>query len=622
MNDVDSSERGRPAALILIAIWLSVFAIALGLRTANAPVALRDGIPVLSPNDDLYHAKRILHTVENYPSMLRFDPDRNVTGAFCPWPPLWDFSVATLLRLLGLRGIEALSLGAWFAPLLGSIFAATLGALLARRLGAVAGLVAGLGIAVSIPLVFVAQLSRFDHHVVEGPLMIAIAIATAVIVRDGEERVRLGLAGLLAASLCAALFVQTALILGAALAFAIILLLGARRAMFVEGAVAFGVTALAVEGYRLTLPDDYPFDPWFLGSLHALVLGAAAAALLLAATPLLMRRSPVWRALLAAIPPTVALLAIPAIRRGLSKGGGFLGGDRWLSTIAEFQPYFNDPPTRWLDSLVLAPFFVVVPLAVSAWRRRETGRLAIALFAIAYAILAVSSRRLVYIAIPLAALAGSFAFESAHRLGRRGIMAWTAALVVLAPALATAVYLPSAKRPPDAHTEATIRAALALRRLPASGRVLAPWDRGHLISFYGGRNPVVDNFGTMGRRGELEAAAAALVATDDDALLRYCRERDIAYIVLNHPIEQIAATATIAGFDGDRYARGRGWIERGPDAESTFWWRAYFGGGRAELAGVPLPKPVRGFRLVWTDEMDVAYAFGLRGDAAQIWAVE
>ena len=58
------------------------------------------------------------------------------------------------------------------------------------------------------------------------------------------------------------------------------------------------------------------------------------------------------------------------------------------------------------------------------------------------------------------------------------------------------------------------------------------------------------------------------------------------------------------------------------DAESTFWWRAYFGGERAAVAGIAEPKPVRGFRLVWTDEMDVGYAFGLRGDAAQIWAVE
>jgi hypothetical protein len=152
--------------------------------------------------------------------------------------------------------------------------------------------------------------------------------------------------------------------------------------------------------------------------------------------------------------------------------------------------------------------------------------------------------------------------------------------------------------------------------------VLAPWDCGHLIGFYSGRPAVIDNFGSVGRPGELQAAAAALLATDDAALARYCRERGIAYIILNHPIEQLAATASIAGFDGAAYARGTEWIEPGPAAGSTFWWRAYFGDGRAAVAGVAQPKPVTGFRLVWEDEMDVAYSFGLRGDAAQIWAVE
>ncbi|MCM2314786.1 MAG: hypothetical protein NDJ92_06500 [Thermoanaerobaculia bacterium] len=619
---MESSRQVHAGALVLVAIWVAVFTIALGLRTANATVALRDGLPVLSPNDDLYHAKRILHTVEHYPSMLRFDPDRGVTGAYCPWPPLWDFSVATLLRAVGLHGIDALTLAAWFAPLLGACFAATLAAWLAHRLGSLAGLVAGLGVAVPIPLIFIGQLARLDHHVVEGPLMLAIVAATAAIVRDREDRVRHGHAALLALALCAAIFVQTALILGAALAFGIILLLGACRARFVEGAFAFAASAVVVQAYRMTLPDDYPFSPWFLGAPHALMLAAAAFSLGLAALPRLSRLSAFARALAAVIPSAAAMLAVPAIRKGMIEGGGFLGGDRWLSTIAEFRPYFDDPPTRWLDALVLAPLVAAVPLAVSARRRGETGRLAIGLFAIAYGVLAISSRRLVYIAVPLAALAGAFAFDLFLRPGRRGAAAGIAALVVMAPAIATAVYLPLAKEPPGVQTEATIRAALALRRLPASGRILAPWDRGHVISFYGGRAAVVDNFGSVERRSELTAAAAALLSTDDAALLRYCRERGVAYIVLNHPIEQLAATATIAGFDGDRYARGRGWIEPGPDAESTFWWRAYFGGERAEVAGVPPPPPVRGFRLVWSDEMDVGYAFGLRGDAAQVWAVE
>src|SRR2546426_379130 len=85
------------------------------------------------PYDDLYHAKRIAYSAANFPHVLGFDRDRGLTGAFCPWPPLYDLACA------------ALSLGGaplrWLPPIGFSIFA-----------GAVAfalGPVAGIGIAIS-----------------------------------------------------------------------------------------------------------------------------------------------------------------------------------------------------------------------------------------------------------------------------------------------------------------------------------------------------------------------------------------------------------------------------------------------------------------------------------------
>ncbi|MBI2213919.1 MAG: hypothetical protein HYU52_09760, partial [Acidobacteria bacterium] len=545
-----------------------------------------------------------------------------VTGAWCPWPPLWDFSIASLLRALGFTGIDALAVAIWVAPLLGAIFAATLGVAIAWRLGAPAGLVAGLGVAVPMPLIFVSQLARLDHHVAEGPLMVAIAATVAWIAGDASGPVRPGRALVLAIVLTSALFVQTALLLGCGVAFGVLLLLAPCRARLVEGAIGFAVPTLAIGAYRLTLPADYPESAWFLGVPHALLLGGAAVALALAATPWLWRLPRPARAIVAAGLPAVILSAMPSIRSVVGQGGGFFGGDRWLSTIDEFRPFFDDRATIWLDALLLAPTVAAVLLFVAARKDESRSRLALALFAISYGALAITSRRLVYVSVPLIALAGTYAFDGEFRAGRKRLAGWIAALVVLAPGIATFVYLPSAGRSPGVQTEATIRAAIALRSLTTPGRVLAPWDRGHLVAFYSGRQVVIDNFGTMGKPGELEAAATALLSADDEALRRYCRDRGVTFILLNHPIAQLAATARIAGFDERRYARGTGWIEAGPDAAATFWWRAYFANGKAAIAGIGPPAPVRGFHLVWEDEMDVAYAFGLRGDAAQIWAVD
>ncbi|MBI2215135.1 MAG: hypothetical protein HYU52_15915, partial [Acidobacteria bacterium] len=259
----------RTATLVLVVLWIVLFVLSLGLRTANSRAAIHDGLPVLSPNDDLYHAKRILHSIDHYPSLLRFDPDRNVTGAWCPWPPLWDFSIASLLRALGFTGIDALAVAIWVAPLLGAIFAATLGVAIAWRMGVPAGLVAGLGVAVPMPLIFVSQLARLDHHVAEGPLMVAIAATVAWIAGDDSGRIRPGRALVLAIALTSALFVQTALLLGCGIAFGALLLLAPCRARLVEGAIGFAVSALAIGAYRLTLPADYPESAWFLGVPHA-----------------------------------------------------------------------------------------------------------------------------------------------------------------------------------------------------------------------------------------------------------------------------------------------------------------------------------------------------------------
>src|SRR5713226_1319478 len=111
------------------------FALAFALRIANAPFAFGDGVPLLTPFDELYHWKRITWSAEHWPSVLEFDRDRGVQGAFCPWPPLYDFVAGTAARLFDARlPGDVLARIVWFPPILGAICVAITVGLLAGYL--------------------------------------------------------------------------------------------------------------------------------------------------------------------------------------------------------------------------------------------------------------------------------------------------------------------------------------------------------------------------------------------------------------------------------------------------------------------------------------------------------
>src|SRR6266850_5266906 len=71
------------------------------------------------PYDDLYHAKRIAWSAAHFPQVLAFDPDRGLSGAFCPWPPLYDLGCAAV----ALAGVPL----RWLPPFGFSLFAAAIG---------------------------------------------------------------------------------------------------------------------------------------------------------------------------------------------------------------------------------------------------------------------------------------------------------------------------------------------------------------------------------------------------------------------------------------------------------------------------------------------------------------
>lgn len=476
-----------------IFIAVAVFFVALVLRWAPD-----ERIP---PFDDLYHAKRIAFSAQHFPHVLEFDRDRGLAGAFCPWPPLYDLTCAALSHVVDVR---------WLPPVGFALFAALISVgrwpfavgrgesrLMLRPTanGQLPTVVLGSGVALAPYLVGISRTSHIDHHWVEPMLMLAIVFAARA-----HRGVLLGIA------IAAALFVQPAFIVAAALAFVALYLDGAHRAGF----IAFAIAAVAVAMYAATRPAGYLHSAWFLGWPHAAVLigGATAFAAASRATGNGQRAATLLLGALVA-------LAFPMTATAFLTGSSFFGGHPWLSTIVEFQPMFHDPAAIGTD---LANLTGGALLAFVIIRRERT----VALFAIAYLVLALTSRRFLVPGIALFVLAGALAMLHA----RTRIATIACAALTLVPPLA---YTITAGRDPWPRYDHIYQRAEAVRRLPP-GRVLAPWWYGHAFDVIGEHPVVIDNFGSFPNALEFDDATLALHA-GGRALERYVRAHGIRHVI-------------------------------------------------------------------------------------------
>lgn len=524
-----------------------VFAVALAVRIGSGSIP---------PFDDLYHLKRIEWSAAQWPRTLDFDDDRGDGGAFCPWPPLYDVSAAAIDRAFG--GVS------WLPPLFFSCFAALASLAVWRATSsatrdlrpAASAAVAGLTIALSPYLIGISARGHIDHHYVEPLLLLLIVYATAA---------RRGI--LLGFVIAAALMVQTALLVAAAIAFAV--LLKERRSggpRSIAPAIGFVIAATAVLLWRMTRAPGYPDSAWYLGYPHAAALGGAAVALAL---------TRVTSRAIALAAGAIAALAVPSFAPAFFGGIGFFRGDPWLRTILEFQPMFNRPEQIGTD---LANLTGGALLCLMLFRRHGT----FSIFAAAYLLLALASRRFLVPAIPLFAIAGALTVVHV----RRKALALAAAALTLLPPLAYDMYAGIA---PSDHVEVA-RFAQRFRDLPP-GRVLAPWSYGHAIDVIGRHPVLVDNFGSMPDAALFASANDALRLTRADVFLEWCRAHAVRYVVLNGPRGGLRSSAAVLGLDPALY-------DGTPLAMRTVWWRLYHAGA-----------------------MDPAFRQVLRHGELQVWEV-
>jgi asparagine N-glycosylation enzyme membrane subunit Stt3 len=545
-----------PDSLHPTPLALAFFVLALACRFLNAPYAFEGGKPRIAPVDELYHWKRMAYSTAHVPHVLEFDRDRGVDGAFCPWPPLYDVVGGGAARLLGAststdKSVCATSVLArivWFPPILFALFTGIAVLILARRSGTMVATITGIALATSPFLVTTSWIGSIDHHFLEPVLTFAILGATCLGIRARTRHEKIGGGILLGIAITAAMFVQTALLIAAALAFAVLF-------FATDGLAAtcgFTIAAIAVAIYRLTRAPGFPDNQWFLGWTHATLFAAAAIACAIIAA----RRSRILALLLG----TLIAIAIPTVRASLFTGSHFLGGDRWLRTIQEFQPLWRARGDDLLSDLVglSGGAILVWFLAILAIKTRDRIRLTIAIFAIAYFALTITSRRFWIVAIPLLALAGAMYMPLIERK-RLAILA--ALVIALPPPLQFAGWLMTPQSIPP-NQQQWIRATSFIRTLPP-GRVLGPWSMGHAIDVEGNHPVIVDNFGTMPDAATFERAQQVLLSRDEATLARACEAMNVRYLILEQPRFGIASANAILG---TRQA-----------AEATWWWRTWRG---------------------------------------------
>lgn len=587
------------------------FIVSAWLRTTNSASAFVDGHVQFRLYDDLYHAKRIFYTLGHFPSVLEFDVERGLGGAWVPWPPLWDWSAAAALRLLTESPQSAAALLAWIPPVVFAFFSAVVTFGVARRYGVAAGATALLVLASPMGLIYQSQLASIDHHFLEGPLIVLIAFAVATLLRGPTGELHDAWpargAALLGLSLTAAMFTQTAFLLAAAIALATILLLASTRGQVLAAASSFALVAAATAIYALTRASGYPVSPWFLGAPHAAALAAAAIALAVrAATMTRFQRLP--SSLIAVGSASVLLILIPSFRGAFLRGTAFIGGDPWLATIDEFQPLFRRGGSSLVDLMELAPAVLLIPLAGIARRRAETSVRVWLIFAAAFTLLTISGKRFISYALPLLAVAAAIVVGRLLQRKPRTILPLLAVALV-PPILLTATLLPRQAGQVDQTGAAYLRAAAVLRQLPP-GRTLTVWERGHLINFYSRQPVVIDNFGSMPDEKLFRSAIEMLLERDPQKLRDWCLRHDIRYLVLGHPLMHLDTYPRIVGRDPDTYVRFTERIDVQPLAKETVWWRLTF-----EDAGV------NGFKTLWRDPQRVPFPDGLDAPVVTVWEI-
>ena len=454
--------------------WLGLalcFLLALLVRSLGFEFVLLDGVVIFAPGDAMYHARRALYTFVNFPALLTFDQYINFPGGAPPsWPPLFDFAIGSVARLLVSSEAGFERVAASVGPVLGALTTVPI-FLIGRRL---AGAGVGLGAAALYALLpAAAQYARFgnpDHHAAVALLGCCLLLAT-VRPLDAEARVQpaeVGAAGSvgvaavvgLAAARLAMLLTWHGSLLYLAIAESTLLIGAAvtgRRELFALSCTSASLTLAALIPVVIALPEPLggDYSSIALSRLHVIavaVVAGCAGALWLVETRWRLPGPAARLGVLAAsgIFALAMLLAVPSTRSGLVPAFEFLTltdavGARTGEQFPLFALFGRDPGLpAWSSWGLFAYAIPIAPFALVAlwWRDRRPGLLVLAVWCAAFGALALVQRRYGNDLAPSACIAFALLLGwSGRRAGSRygpiaGVtLTLAVALLLLSPAL-------------------------------------------------------------------------------------------------------------------------------------------------------------------------------------------
>jgi len=365
-----------------------VVGLALAVRSLGLEFVFVGDDVVFPPADPQYHLRRAFFTFVHFPDVLLFDPYINYPGgAPVPWPPLFDWTLGAVARLVAqdVHGFERVA--AWASPVAGGLAVvpiALAGSLLGgRRVGLVAGVFYAL-----LPIaVDYGRVGYADHHATVamiGACLLLVCLASA---RAAVEERPLGRLAAIHSAIRLVLMLTwhgspLYLVLSEGLLLGVGIWTGRRELLGAQslGALATGAILLPVIALSPT-PLGGEYSSIALSRLH--VLGMLGVAGVSGGLWAMQRRRPngaaIARLLMAMAIVTIGLfvlLLMPGIREGLTPALRFLTmSDEVGAVTGEQSPLF-----AWLGRTPGSPavhvwgwFAYAIPLAPAAawlaWRR-------------------------------------------------------------------------------------------------------------------------------------------------------------------------------------------------------------------------------------------------------------
>lgn len=423
-----------------------------------------DGTVVFALGDAYYHARRAFVAFERFPNVLLFDPLLNhPNGAFVPWPPLYDLTLAAVARAFGSTQAVFERVAALLPAVLGALTVLPVyasGRIVASR---AAGVAAAALFAVLPATVLYSNVGNADHHAAQalaGATVLALSLRAVSEPARASGRVGRAFAGLAVARAALLLtwpgsLVYLLLAEGSLLAAGV--LSGRRDLLAGEAASALASALLVLPVVAVSgTPVGGLYSAIELSRLHVLLLGvvSAGALVLLSAEHVRPSGGPGARIARAAVvfgALGVAIVAATGVLRELALGLGYVAKtDAYEGRNLEQFPLFSLTP-RFSDAVGretfgflawLVPFAPLSPLLRARDPERRMPLLLLAAWSAALGVLALLQVRFgndyapvgsVALVLLLADLSSRFTPRATPR--RRALLATAAALVLLLPVI-------------------------------------------------------------------------------------------------------------------------------------------------------------------------------------------